>query len=32
MPSRVSLIVPDHGCGRQVLGRVSLRVSGSGGV
>ena len=28
----VSLMVPDHGCGRQVSGRVSLRVSGSGGV
>ena len=25
--SRVSLVVPDHGCGREVLGRVSLRVS-----
>ena len=24
--SRVSLVVPDHGCGREVLGRVSLRV------
>ena len=23
----VSLVVPDHGCGREVLGRVSLRVS-----
>ena len=27
MSSRVSLVVPDHGCGREVLGRVSLRVS-----
>ena len=25
--SRVSLVVPDDGCGREVLGRVSLRVS-----
>ena len=24
---QVPLVVPDHGCGRQVLGRVSLRVS-----
>lgn len=32
MPSRVSLMVPDHGCGRQVLGRVSLTLSGSGAV
>ena len=23
----MSLVVPDHGCGREVLGRVSLRVS-----
>ena len=27
MSSRVSLVVPDHGCRREVLGRVSLRVS-----
>ena len=27
MSSRVSLVVPDHGCGREVLGRVSLRGS-----
>ncbi len=27
MSSRVSLVVPVHGCGREVLGRVSLRVS-----
>ena len=25
--SRVSLVVPHHGCGREVMGRVSLRVS-----
>ena len=25
--SSMSLVVPDHGCGREVLGRVSLRVS-----
>ena len=23
----MSLVVPDHGCGREVLGRVSLRAS-----
>ena len=27
MSSRVSLVAPDHRCGREVLGRVSLRVS-----
>ena len=27
MSSRLPLVVPDHGCGRQVLGRVSLKVS-----